>query len=204
MKTKMIIAALLISCSMSAQNIGFGLKGGINFSNESCGGSIGNYVESDKHEMKAGFHVGAVASYRLSPKFALEADLMYSMQGYRDKITVLGEAILHDEGFNVTSHYLTLPVAVKFYPVDNFYVECGPQMGYLLSKKGKLDNWENDNPFGSDTNRNFDFCIFGGLGYEFDNGFFVEARYVHGLTGTVKDVSGHRNRNLEFSIGYMF
>ena len=200
----LFISALFAVTSMNAQNIEFGVKGGINFSNESGNGTIENYVGSDSHKMKTGFHVGAVANYRINPKFGVEADLMYSMQGYKDKVTVDAEQIINDENFNVTSHYINLPIAAKFYPIDNFYVECGPQMGYLLSKKGKLDNWDNENLFKSDANKKFDFGIFGGLGYEFDNGFLVEARYVHGLTETMKNIDGHKNRNVQISIGYLF
>ena len=203
-KKILFLGALFAATSMSAQSLEFGLKGGLNFSNESGNTVVKNYIGSDDHKMKTGFHVGAVANYRINPKFALEADLLYSMQGYKDKMTVEAEQIINNENFTVTSHYLTLPIAAKFYPVDNFYVECGPQVGYLLSKKGKLDNWDNDNPFTSDVNKKFDFGILGGLGYEFDNGFLVEARYVHGLTGTMKDIDGHKNRNVQISVGYLF
>jgi len=200
----LFICALFAVVNMSAQNIKFGVKGGLNISNESGNESIGNYISEDSHKTKTGFHVGAVANYRITSKFGVEVDLMYSMQGYKDKLTVEAEQMLSGENFTVTSHYINIPIAAKFYPVGNFYVECGPQMGFLLSKKGKLENWENDNPFTSDANKKFDFGLFGGLGYEFDNGLLVEARYVHGLTDTMKKVSGHKNRNFQISIGYLF
>ena len=79
-----------------------------------------------------------------------------------------------------------------------------PLFGYLLSKKGGFDNWETiDDPFNTDNIKRFDFSIFGGLGYKFDDNVFVETRYIHGLTETSK-VYGSKNRNIQISLGYLF
>ena len=205
---KKIALALFVaamSLTANAQNFRFGVKGGLNISKESQNEFVQQYISSDL-SFRTGLHVGGVVNYSLTDKWELEADLLYSMQGYKDKIyTTVLEQNMNDVNYTVTSHYINLPVAVKFYPIDGFYVECGPQVGYLLSKKDKLEDRESSyDPYSSENTKKLDFGIFGGLGYRFTNNVFIEGRYIHGLTGTMKTVGGCKNRNIQFSLGYLF
>ena len=189
--------------SVSAQNVQFGVKAGLNLSNESKYKKInGNDLESP--DFRTGLHIGGVVNWAINERFELEADLLYSMQGYKEQINVVGEQSLSNKNYKVTSHYLTLPIAAKVNIAKGAYVECGPQLGYLLSKKDKLEGIETENSFTSDNTKKFDFGIFGGLGYKFENGVFVDARYIHGLTGTSKVFDGGKNRNIQISFGYLF
>lgn len=198
----MLLAALCVT-GIEAQDLRFGVKGGLNISKESQNESVAEYISTDL-SFRAGFHVGGVVNYSLGRQWELEADLLYSMQGYKDKINVEAEQRLSKENYTVTSHYLNLPLAVKFFPVDGFYIEAGPQFGYLLSKKAKMDDWEGDDMYSSDNTKKFDFGLFGGVGYRFSNGVFVEGRYIHGLTDTSKLYDGGKNRNIQLSLGYLF
>ncbi len=193
----------MATISVNAQEIQFGVKGGLNLSTESKYKNINGY-NAESPGFRTGLHIGGVVNWAINERFELETDLLYSMQGFKDRVEVEAEQRLHDKNYSVTSHYLTLPIAAKVNLVKGVYVECGPQFGYLLSKKDKLEDHEIDDSFDSDNTKKFDFSIFGGLGYRFENGAFVDARYIHGLTGTSKVFDGGKNRNIQISLGYLF
>ena len=211
---KVVIAAMVAMLAVAANaQVQFGVRGGLNVSRESDqiitaivdnGAATEEINFSNDMKWRAGLHVGGFVNIPESDKFDLEIGLSYSMLGYNDKIIELdgmGEKKLDQK---VTSHYLTLPIAEKFYPVDNgFYLELGPQLGILLSKKTTIDGGESYTPF-KDDNRTLDFGILCGVGYVFHNGMFLNARYIHGLTETCKVYSGGKNRNVQLSLGYLF
>jgi len=201
-----VSVALLLTASVffaNAQNVRLGVKGGLNFAKETQPSVMEQYFSTDL-SYRTGFHVGGVADYRLSDRWGLGVEMVYSMQGYKDQIYTTAEQSVANENYTVTSHYINLPVAVKFYPANGFFVECGPQIGYLLSKKGKLQNWENINPYTFDNTERVDFGFFAGIGYSLSSGVFVEGRYIHGLNSTSKDDEGSRNRTIQLSVGYLF
>ncbi|MCQ2254307.1 MAG: PorT family protein [Bacteroidaceae bacterium] len=208
----LMIAVILMAISADAQ-VQFGVRGGLNVSKESdqiITTIVGNGVATEEinfsNDMKwrAGVNVGGFVNIPENDKFDLEIGLSYSMQGYDDKIIEIdgrGEKTLDHK---VTSHYLTIPIAEKFYPTGKgFYMELGPQLGILLSKKATVGGGDSYTPF-KDDNRTLDFGILGGVGYVFPSGMFLNARYIHGLTETCKVLSGGKNRNLQLSLGYLF
>lgn len=210
-KILLIIAVALMTVSADAQ-VQFGVRGGLNVSKESDqivtvvieNGGTQEINFSNDMKWRAGVNVGGFVNIPESDMFDLEIGLSYSMLGYNDNIIELdgrGEKKLDN---NVTSHYLTIPIAEKYSPTGNgFYLELGPQLGILLSKKASIDGGESYTPF-KDDNRTLDFGILGGVGYVFQNGMFLNARYIHGLTETCKVFSGGKNRNLQISLGYLF
>ncbi|MDN3709232.1 porin family protein [Myroides ceti] len=98
-------------------------------------------------DYKPGVHVGAFVEYPLSyyKKFALQLELMYSMQGYKgieyDQYDLTTYKINGTERLeDVTHHYLYLPLQVKYYVSDNFSVELGGQVGfYMVAASGQYD-----------------------------------------------------------------
>lgn len=202
---KTILMAIIAMATMSvcAQNVQFGVRAGLNLSTESKYKIINGY-DLESPDFRTGLHIGGVVNWAINERFELETDLLYSMQGYKDRVNVEGEQRLHDKNYSVTSHYMNLPIAAKINIVKGAYVECGPQFGYLLSKKDKLEGIETENSYTSENTKKFDFGIFGGLGYKLENGVFVDARYIHGLTGTSKVFDGGKNRNIQISLGYLF
>ncbi len=202
---KIFLTAIIAVASMCAcaQNVQFGVRAGLNLSTESKYKNIsGN--DAERPDFRTGLHIGGLVNWAINERFELEADLLYSMQGYKDHVNIEAEQSLHDKNYTVMSHYLTLPIAAKVNIVKGIYVECGPQFGYLLSKKDKLEDFDNQDSFTSSNTKRFDFGIFGGLGYKFENGAFVNARYIHGLTETSKVFDGGKNRNIMISLGYLF
>ena len=202
---KIILMAVVIMAAMcsTAQEVQFGVKGGLNLSTESKYKNINGY-SGESPAFKVGFHIGGIVNWAINERFEMETDLLYSMQGFKDRMIGMTEQRMHNKNYTVTSHYLTLPIAAKVNVINGLYLECGPQFGFLLSKKDRLEGVEIDNSFNSNNTKKFDFGILGGLGYKFENGLFLDARYIRGFTGTSKVFDGGKNRVIQLSLGYLF
>ena len=164
---------LLSFISVKAQS--YGIKGGVNFANLS--GS-----DADGFDGLTGFHVGAIAEFKIFDNLALQPELVYSAQG----------AKLQDVDYKLG--YLTLPVMAKFYLNDKLSVHAGPQFGLLVSDADGVD--------GTDNNTT-DFGISGGIEYRLVGGLFIQGRYNSGLS-KISDNAEVKNTVLQFSIGYLF
>ena len=167
--------------NLNAQDVKFGVKGGLNFA------SIYGDDVPKSPEVTA-FHFGVMAEIPISDKFSFQPELMYSGQGYAlDKNTV-------------ELNYINVPLMAKYYVTNKFSAEVGPQMGFLASAKNEsLDI--------KDQLKNTDFGLNFGLGYKLDSGLNFGARYNIGLSN-INDVSGISNKNqngvFQFSVGYFF
>lgn len=199
------IIAALMEITANAQEIQFGVRGGLNISKESD--HILNVVdygtiELDTH-FRPGLNIGGFVNVPIGKNYELEAGVSYSMLGYKDKIYV--DANSSDYFYaKVMSHYLTIPIVEKFYPFGNgLYIELGPQFGFLLSKKATVNEGTGYTPF-EGNNKVFDFAVLGGLGYRFTDNIFVNGRYIHSFTETCKAYEGGKNRNFQISLGYLF
>ena len=202
-----ILCACLLSIVASAQNVQFGVRGGLNISTESkyvYMSSNDVVYESSDMKWRPGINIGGLVNIPILQNWDVEIDLTYSMLGYKDKVYNETEQVLPKTNYTVTSHYLTLPFMAKFFPLSNgLYLELGPQFGFLMSKKDKLDGSEIQNFYDS-GNKTFDFAVLGGIGYRFSNDVFVDARYIHSFTDTNDHYTGGKNRNIQISLGYLF
>ena len=161
------------------------------------------YISSDM-AWRAGVNIGGLVNIPVHQNWDIELDFTYSMLGYKDKVYTESEQMLPETNYTVSSHYFTLPITAKFYPLsEGLFFELGPQFGFLMSKKDKLEGWENFNTFDS-GNKIFDLAILGGIGYRFSNDVFVDVRYIHSFTDTNQHYSGGKNRNIQISLGYLF
>ena len=114
---------------------------------------------------------------------ALQIEFLYSQQGYE----------LQDNGgiFTQKLDYLNLPLLLKMYPSENFFLETGPQIGLAVSHKEKF------NP------QNFDWGFNFGAGFKTNSGVSLGARYHLGL-GSIYDEGSPKNRVWQFSLGFDF
>lgn len=200
-KTLALLVMAVMTLAATAQKVQCGLKVGMNLSTESA--IKVEDLKLDNNKFKTAVHAAFVVNIPISEKFEIEPSLMYSMQGYKGHVYKLDDIVVDDDE-NVSSHYLMLPIAAKMYVHKGLYVEVGPQFGYLLKKKGAIANFLDIVYTDNGLTKNFDFAVFGGVGYKFNNGVFVEGRYSHGLTETSKLFKGAENRNIMASVGYLF
>ncbi len=150
--------ALLLSWNGLAQARP-GIKLGLNSSN----------ISKTRLDSKTGLYVGGIIDIPFSDYYALQPEIFYSSQG--------GSSNSPDYG-DVEISYLSLAAANKFY--------VGPNKGFHFVLGAGLDvNLKNNfvNLFNGDGDGEispFDVVVFGGIGYEFNFGLILEARYKQG------------------------
>lgn len=142
------------------------------------------------------FHLGFYGESFLSEAIALQIEVLYSQQGYE----------LQDNGGTFTQKldYINLPVSLKLYPSENFFLEVGPQAGIAISHKEEFDS-----NFGLfDTSQefdpsNFDWGFNFGGGFKTNSGASIGVRYHLGM-GEVYDEGSPQNRVWQFYLGFDF
>lgn len=198
MKKILLTAVAVVMCVGGAfAQLSMGPKVGLNVSS----------VTGDGTNYRAGVNVGVFANYRINNLLAIQPEFLYSMQGAAfDDVPVLTKTLES----SYTSHYIDIPVLLKVYPWRGLNVQVGPQFGFCVDDeyKVKLGGEElstNDlKKYGYDKSaQTFDFSIALGLGYEFDFGMTIDARYNFGLTNIYEEGDA-KNTLLMISLGYKF
>ncbi|MDP5199103.1 porin family protein [Flavobacterium sp. DG2-3] len=208
-KTMLVLCALFLSGAAIAQDqkVKLGIKAGLNMANLSVDESELN--SSDK----TGFTAGLMVEIPLAKQFSVQPELLYSQQGSKFSYS---DAEVSNSNFKSTIklNYLNIPVMLKYYVAKGLSVQAGPQIGILLKANNEYqdnflgyDNKENMNlkkySSGIDTSVNF------GLGYQFRDKFYADARYNLSYSNVFKesDVSyfinnDMKNRVFQITIGY--
>lgn len=199
--------AIMLFGFVSAQDVKYGIKGGLNVSNFSG--------DTDGVDLKfrLGLNIGVFVEVKLSDKFSIQPEVLYSQQGA--KLIIAGN---FNDGYNITSFkvtdkenlaYINVPVMFKYYAIEKFSIEVGPQIGFLVSEKAKIKA-EGRTIEESDREyyKKVDFGLNFGAEYDFTENIFVGARYNLGLTniGTTApgDDGKNHNRVFSLSVGYRF
>tara|TARA_R110000868_G_scaffold63569_1_gene191755 strand:+ start:113 stop:685 length:573 start_codon:yes stop_codon:yes gene_type:complete len=188
-KIILTVAAVFAFGFSNAQETKFGVKGGLNLAN--LAGDIEN------NSSKIGFNVGGFVEIKVSDKFAIQPELLFSTQGTKF------EADGDDLKFNLS--YLNIPVMAKYYVANAFSLEAGPQIGFLTSAKVALGSEKED------IKEDFESIDFGfnfGAGYDFTENLSAGVRYNLGLSNIAKTEAGDntkvQNSVLSLSLGYKF
>ncbi|KAB1068350.1 PorT family protein [Tamlana haliotis] len=180
---KILLSSLFLLglANLNAQNIQYGIKGGLNFANV-----YGDNTENI--DMVTAFNFGAMAEIPFSEKFSFQPELLFSGAGFSidEDVTAL--------------NYINLPLMGKYYITNRLSLEAGPQIGFLVSAKHEdLDV--------KDAYNTVDFGLSAGLGYKLNNGLNFGVRYNYGLTD-INNIEGLSSKNnigaLQLSIGYFF
>jgi hypothetical protein len=184
----------------SSNEIEFGLKGGLNFSNFSGDGSP---------TMKVGINLGFFGEYKVNEKFAIQPELLYSTQGTNLKYYYEEST----ETYDFELAYINIPIMAKYYVSEKFSLYAGPQFGFLLSANVDYYYEDIDGSFeGSEDNKKYfnsiDYGLNLGVGYCINNKLALDLRYNIGLNDVEKNsdlgVSGHSNKVIQLSFGYKF
>ena len=154
------IAMIGFTFYSQAQDLKFGVKGGVNFANINFDSDL---VDPDS---KTGYHIGFVAQASLAGTLAIQPELLYSAQGADD--------------FDID--YLNVPILLKYKLANILSFEAGPQFGFVVN-----DDFD-DTVFDGDINE-FDVSGAVGAGVEFGE-FFAQLRYNFGLTDVSEAFEG--------------
>ncbi|RZJ55927.1 MAG: PorT family protein [Flavobacterium sp.] len=173
-------AAVMAFAFTNAQETKFGVKAGVNLAN------VGGDFEDTSS--KIGFHVGGFAEFKLSDKFSIQPELLFSTQGAKSDGQE-EDGIAYDAKLNLS--YLNIPVMAKFYVAEKFSLEAGPQIGFLLSAKSKYEAGSfSEDVDVKDAYESIDFGVNFGAGYDFTENLSAGVRYNLGLANIAKTEDG--------------
>ena len=160
MKKVLVVALVLIGFSMNAQE-GFFAKAGL--SNVTAKVDVFDESVSDS---EMGFFVGVGYNFEVSDDFDVEPSLLYSLVN------------------DLNSLYI--PIMAKYEVADEFTIQAGPQINYLLEDM---------------TQGEFGLDLAFGVGYNFSEQFFADARYGIEVS---RDIEGFSLNTLQIGVGYRF
>lgn len=180
MKKILSILLVLVAVQLHAQDNGltFGIKAGANFSNLKLDFD-GDGLSPDG---ATSVFVGGFVDIGLNESLHFQPELQYSIEGAED----------------ADISFINLPLMLKYYLVEGFNIQAGPQVGFPVDAEGGTDGLKSTN-----------FAINLGAAYELPGGFFVDARYNIGVSNIAEsdpdfgDVS-LKTKGFQLGIGYRF
>ncbi|WP_075343492.1 porin family protein [Tenacibaculum agarivorans] len=173
-----ILVTTVFFLTANAQEVKFGLKGGVNFST-----ILGDNPSIDS---RTGFHVGGLAEVKLGDSFSIQPEVLYTQLGTSDPI------------YELKVDYLAIPIMTKFYLGKVFSLQVGPQFSFLLDDEFRGDVFTREPDL-----TNFDVAANFGFGVNLKNGLFFETRYALGIT-PMQENPDLQNGAFQLSVGFQF
>ena len=166
-----------------------GIKLGVNNTN------ISNTTLEDKTDI----YIGAFVNIPIAKYYALQPEILYSRQGGLSN---------SDEFGDVNINYISITAANKFYVSanQNFHFIIGLGLDFNVGSDLNL-LFNNNDEFNISP---VDLTFSGGIGYEFDFGLILEARYKQGTISTdffgINDLfeEGGSQLNSVFQVGLAY
>ena len=185
MKKYLILTSGLLLCLViHAQKAAFGLKAGVNFSNI--------WIENNNSsEYKTGIHAGGLAHIHLSPKWAMQPELLFSTAG--------GKRTTANVETKTTLSYINFPVLVQYMFSNGFRLQGGPQLGFLVDAQSETGSAETDV---QNSYKSIDVSFPIGFGYLTSSSIGFDARWVPGLSDI--NESGLATGNNVFQLGLFY
>lgn len=204
-KLLVMMAFVLIAVTSAFGQFYIGPKIGFNFSNV-------RFNSENGEDYRMGAVGGIFLNWRINKFLDLQTEAMYSGQGYNfNTYFVTPEG--HEVGkvkFKYKTHYLNIPILIKFFPWEGFHLETGPQVGFQVGSKLSYDEDElSAVGIGSEIIRKPgtnvpDFSFVFGVGYDFKCGITSSVRYNLGISDCMKDTKDSKNRVFQLALGYKF
>lgn len=217
-KISLIALALCSGAAMFAQDVEpqlrtpmatktrFGIRAGVNLADLTAKNlpTGSTYTEA---QAKTSFNGGIFVNVPLSSMFNFQPELSFSSQGGK----------LQPPSGNTSAptieqdlHYINVPLNFQLKSAKGFFVQTGPQVGFLLDAKQKSTS--SSSSAETENEENFDkidFSWSGGVGYLSRMGLGVDLRYNIGIANIIEDnASGlggtWKNSVGQFSLIYHF
>ncbi len=174
--------------SHSQKKVNPGIRVGANYST----------LSNTNLDSKTSLYIGGFLNIQLSNFYALQPELFYSNQGADSRF-------YEDESVNID--YISIGLTNKFYVMNDarFHFLIGVSIDFNLEYSFihlANNGWDSDTFF-------LDVAFYGGLGYQFDFGLALEARYKHGTIGVFTDEFFDENNTrmnslFQFGMAYKF
>lgn len=210
--------ALAQTAKTSSSPVRFGIKAGMNIA------SLSKDEGLEDQKSKIGFNAGAFANIPVASSFSIQPEILYSglgaKQTFKESVGNETNGYKTKDSYSTNLNYLAVPVMFQYNFVPNFYIEAGPEFGFLLGGKTKGDNETTTYVNGTATTatksysedidtehlNKFNVGIGIGLGYYFTDNIGVTARYVAGVTDLAKDRPSNSDaiKNNVFQVGLAY
>ena len=205
LKLSLVIVLLGMVSLVSAQNLTFNVKGGLNLSNFS-----GDIPDT---KVKPGFHIGIGTDFEFAPNISIQSGLFFSNKGAKidGEIDLENYEILAAE-VTVNANYLQLPIHLAYkidvMPGTKVVLHAGPYIAYGIAGKTKADVAglsEKVDTFGDDglDLKPFDAGLGIGVGAEFGK-IILDLGWDMGLTNIGDSYADVKTQNAYLSVGYRF
>jgi hypothetical protein len=179
-----VVALAVHTAIAQSSKVQFGIKAGVNLANF-------NEDATPNSDAKVGLNIGGLAHIHLSKQFAVQPEVVFSMQGAE-----------FSNGTKSKVNYINIPVLGQYMFGEGFRVQTGPQLGILASAESKFNDVEVDS---DDDYRKTDFAWTFGAGYLSKSGLGVDARYNLGISDITKtEASDVKNRVWQLGLFYQF
>lgn len=168
----LLMCGMILPISLIAQDLSWGVKGGVNFSNL--------FIDQATEESaRTGFHAGVYTKVPVAPNFAVQPELLFNTKGADAEY----DAGMIDYNLN----YIDIPVLADFQLGPSADLLIGPYVGVLLGS-----NADSDGNFGDelvelsrDDFAPVDFGFSAGFALNF-NALSVGTRYSLGVVQVAK------------------
>lgn len=187
-KLLLLLMMFVFMTTYSQKKVGMGFRIGANYTT----------LTNTELDWKTSLYLGGFLNIQFSNLYAMQPEITYSNQGAESRF-------YEDEVVNIS--YISIGLTNKFYVLNdaNFHLLVGANLDFNLEYSFiSLANngWDSDTFF-------FDVAVYGGLGYQFDFGLALEARYKHGTIGVFTDEffdedNSHMNSLFQFGLAYKF
>jgi len=164
-KNLFIISALiLVATTMSAQEIHFGVKAGLNYSN-----IYDSQNKSYSADGKLGFAVGGFVSIPLVGMIGVQPEIQFSQKGFQAISNILGSEVK----LTRTTDYIDVPVFLSIKPMEMLTILVGPQYSFLIKQtdvfSNPISNIAVTQDFNTDNIRKNTLCVVGGVDINLNN-----------------------------------
>ena len=198
-------AAVLVFGFTNAQDMKFGVKAGLN---------VASISGAEQAKSLIGVNGGVFAEFKIADKFAVQPELLFSMQGAKFSYSnSFGGYTVSATGKSALN-YLNIPVMAKYFVTEQLSLQAGPQIGILLSATDTTDITSNipgatNESTSTDSKSAYNTTDFGlnfGAGYDITENITVDLRYNLGLSELAKTAGSTATKNNVFSVnlGYKF
>lgn len=187
--TTTVALILMTATILNAQtgrdlNLNIGAKIGLNSST----------INSDRnagYDLKPGLHLGLLGHLHINKEFAVQPEVLFSMQGAR-----IGNT-------DINLNYMKFPIMFQYMFDNGFRFQAGPQVGVLINAKMDKDG-ESTNII--DEFKRVDAGFGMGASYvHAPSSFGIDIRYNFGLIDIAENFNvNSTNRVLQVGVFYLF
>lgn len=215
-KLLLIASVVLMGVGVNAQEFRFGPKAGFAMSTMKIDDKQDD-LGARKMSPKYTFYVGGMAEYKINDNFGLQAEVLYSPLGAKEKIDGVNAGVVFvGEQTKVELGTILVPVSAKYFFTENISVAAGANFGVILTAKQKtvvgsdfisIDVEGEDGSGEVDIKKDIkklNIAPFVGVEYMLENGLFFDARYSLGVSNLSNDGSGGKVTNSFAQIGVGF